>query len=213
MLGIFGLWGIFFLAGIIGAIFCMINRDFSYPFIGRWLKGKLFGAQITEVEMEEREDNWVSGVCHATAILQIWGVITPFIVWFSQKGRSAKLRLQALQAFFYQLIAAVTYIMVSVFGGLLYFIGIFGMLVFGVASNGSGNDAHVPPVFGILIFLFFGGMMLFFLIFMIAVPLYYLLAAVASVRTIRGHDFKYPILGKIIARRINTSSQKVTPAL
>ena len=110
MLGIFGLWGIFFLIGIIGAIFCMIGRNFSYPLIGRWLKGKLFDGQTTEEEMEEWEDNWVSGVCHATAILQLWGVITPLIVWFTQKERSMKLRFQALQATIYQLTAFAAYI-------------------------------------------------------------------------------------------------------
>ncbi len=69
--GMFGLWGLFFIFGIIGAVFCIIDRDFSYPLIGRWLKGKLFGDQITEVDMEVWEDNWVSGVCHSTAILQL----------------------------------------------------------------------------------------------------------------------------------------------
>lgn len=210
---IFSLWGIFFLGGILGAVFCMINRDFRYPIIGSWLGKKLFDEQITDAGFEKWEDDWVSGVCHSTAFLQIWGVITPLIVWFSQKGRSAKLRFQALQAFIYQFIAAITNILVSVFGGLLYFIFIFGILVFGGASKGSGNTEHIPPVLGILFFIFLGGLMLFWLVSMVAVPLYYLLAVVASVRTIRGHDFKYPILGKIIAHRIDIANQKVIPAL
>jgi uncharacterized Tic20 family protein len=191
----------------------MTNHNFRYPIIGSWLRKKMFDGQPSDAEIEKWEDSWVGGICHSTAILRIWGIITPLIIWFSQKGRSAKIRLQALQAIFYQLIASVTYIVLSVLGGVLYFLFIFGMLAFGVTTNSSGNNAHVPLGFGILIFLFIGGMMLFFLIAMIVVPLYYLLAAVASIRTIRGHDFKYPILGKIIARRIDVSNQKAATAL
>jgi uncharacterized Tic20 family protein len=207
ILSIFGLWGIFFLIGIIGAVFCMIDRDFRYPVIGKWLKKKLLDNQNIDADSEEWEDRWVAGVCHSTAILQYFGIITPLIVWFTQKERSAKVRFQALQAIFYQLTATIASILVSVLGGLLYFLFIFGMLAIGITSRGAANNTHIPPLFGILIIMFFGGLMLFWAISMIAIPLYYLLAAIASIRTIRGHEFMYPFLGKIIARKINAPKQ------
>jgi uncharacterized Tic20 family protein len=201
--------GIYFLGGIVGAVFCLTGHDFRYPVIGSWLRRKLFNGQPADSGGEEWEDNWVGGICHSTAILQIWGIVTPLIVWFSQKERSARLKLQALQAVFYQLIANVAYILFSVIGGVLYFIFIFGMVAVGTVGNGPANNAELPPGFGILTILFIVVMALFFLVYTIVVPLYYILAAVASIRTIRGHNFKYPILGNIIARRIGTPSQKV----
>jgi hypothetical protein len=46
------------------------------------------------------------------------------------------------------------------------------------------------------------GLILIWVISTVAVPLYYLFAATASLRIILGHDFNYPILGGMIARRI-----------
>ena len=205
MLSIFGLWSLFFLIGIIGAVFCMIGRNFSYPLIGHWLKGKLFGGQVTEEEMEELEDNWVSGVCHSTAILQLWGVITPLIVWFSQKERSMKLRFQALQATIYQLTAFAAYMIGTVAYMAFFFIMMFGVLAFSGPS--ASPNSKLSPIAGIILIVFFSILMIFWLLMMVATPIYFILAAAASILTIRGKNFKYPILGGIISRRI--APQKV----
>ena len=73
MLFIFGMWGLMFLFGIIGAVLCMMGKDFRYPFIGSWLQNKVLNAP-TEEEAERWEDAWVASICHATAILQLWGL-------------------------------------------------------------------------------------------------------------------------------------------
>ena len=205
MLSIFGLFGLFFLIGIIGAVFCMLDRDFNYPIIGRWLKGKLFGEQIREEETEKWEDNWVSGICHSTAILQLWGIVTPLIVWFTQKERSAKLRFQALQAAIYQLIAFAAYMIGTVAYMAFIFIMIFGLMMF--SGSPASPNSELSPAAGIISMLFFAILMIFWLIIMIAMPIYYLLAGAASILTIRGKDFKYPIIGGIISSRI--APQKV----
>ena len=211
-LGMFGIWGLFFMIGIIGAVFCMIDRDFNYPLIGRWLKGKLLGDQNTEAEMEEWEDNWVSEVCHSTAILQLWGVITPLIVWFSQKERSIKLRFQAMQAIIYQLAAFVAYMfgMVAYMAVLMLFF--VGTTAFGLADPTASTNGDLSPAVGIFSVIVFGVFMIFWLFIMIATPIYYLLAAIASLLTIRGKNFKYPILGGIIAKRMKAPQKEVIPA-
>jgi uncharacterized Tic20 family protein len=210
--GMFGLWGLFFIVGIIGAIFCIIDRDFNYPLIGRWLKGKLFGDQITEVETEVWEDNWVSGVCHSTAILQLWGIITPLIVWFSQKERSIKLRFQAMQAILYQLSAFILYMIGMTAYMAVFFMMFAGMAAFGLADPSASTNGELPPVIGIIFIIFLAVIMIFWLLMMIATPIYYILAAVASILTIRGRNFKYPILGGIIAKRMNLPKKEVIPA-
>jgi len=200
LLGMFGLWGLFFLGGIAGAVFCMANRDFRYPIIGRWLEQKVFSANTSEMESEEWEDNWVGGVCHSTAIIQIWGIVTPLIVWFSQKERSVKLRFQALQAAVYQMIAFAIYVVGMAAYVFVIFAMVFGAMAFsGVSASPNGE---LPPLAGVIILLFFAVLMIFWFLMMIGTPLYYLLAGLASVLTARGRDFKYPILGGIILRRL-----------
>lgn len=202
-LGMFGLWGLFFLIGIVGAVFCMINRDFNYPLIGRWLKKQIFNDQATELEMEEWEDNWVSGICHSTAILQIWGLITPLVIWFSQKERSMKLRFQAMQATLYQLIAFAAYIIGTGAYMVFFFIMMIGLFLFAPDASSTGPAGDLSPAAGIIFFIFVGIIMLIYLIAIIATPIYFVLAAIASILTIRGKDFKYPILGNILLRRMN----------
>ena len=203
MFVLFGMWGLYFLVGIIGAVFCLMGRDFRYPIIGSWLRKKLLTAETTDAEIEEWEDSWVSGVCHATAILQLWGIVTPLIVWFSQKGRSAKLRLQALQAAVYQLIAVIAYF-IGMFGYMaVFFAMMFGMILLG--GNSTVPIEELPPSARIIFTIFIFILMIFWLVMVVAVPAYFLLAAVAVIRTIRGHNFKYPILGGIIARRMSRS--------
>lgn len=199
---IFGIMGLSFVTGLAGGILCLLGRDFHYPFLGTWLQRYLFptgdpGSEISET----REDNWVAGVCHATAILQLWGVVTPLIVWFSQKERSARLRFQSMQAFVYQFIALAVYLLgMGVY--MVFFLGTMFTLILG-SSMGRSSDLQGAPAVIMLVFL--GVMMVFWFVMMIGMPIYYLLAGLAGVRVIRGHDFHYPILGRMIERRMATA--------
>jgi uncharacterized Tic20 family protein len=208
VLGIFGLFGIFFLYGFAGAVFCMMGNDFSYLFIGNWLKKKLFNEQVTDAEFEEWEDNWVSGVCHATAVLRFLGLITPLIIWVSQKERSMKIRFHSLQAIFYQGIAiAVGFISYIVLTGvyLLFFAGIF---IMGSSAGDAPKAADSSPIIVIIFFVFIAVFMLFWLASVIIVPVYYLLSAFAGISTMRGRDFRYPILGGVIAKRLGALNKQ-----
>lgn len=199
---VFGVLGLSFITGIAGAVYCLVGRDFRYPFLGKWLERYLSYDPDPETQIAEtQEDNWVSGVCHATAILQLWGVVTPLIVWFSQKERSARLRFQSMQAFVYQLIAFAAY-MLGMAAYMVFFFGMFSTLILG-SSLGGGRDLQGVPA--IMMLVFFAVMMLFWLLVMIVMPIYYLLAGWAGLRVIRGHHFRYPILGKLIERRMGAS--------
>lgn len=205
MLIIFGMWGVMFLIGFIGAVFCMLGKDFRYPILGNWLQHKLFNEQNTEEETEKWEDYWVGGVCHATAILQLWGMITPFIVWFSQKDRSPRLKFQSLQAVIYQLVATVAYLVSYVGFFFVYVIFIAALAMSGISTD-PGQD--LSPAFGIVFILMMAVFILVWLAWMALYPIYFILAGVATIRTMRGHDFKYPILGKILLKRMTPPSEK-----
>jgi uncharacterized Tic20 family protein len=199
---IFGFIGLFFLLGIAGAVACLLGHDFRYPILGRWLEKYLsYDANSESQIVETQEDSWVAGICHATAILQLWGVVTPLIVWFSQKERSTRLRFQSMQAFLYQLIALAAYILGMVIY-MVFFMGMFITMIVGRPMAG-GNEMQGLPAFMMSAFLIV--MIVFVLVVTIAMPIYYLLAGVAGYRVIRGHQFRYPILGKIIEKRIERS--------
>ncbi|MBI3176088.1 MAG: DUF4870 domain-containing protein [Chloroflexi bacterium] len=200
ILSIFGLWGFFFLGGLAGAVFCMTGHDFRYPIIGPWLKNKLFADQVTDEDFERWEDAWVGGICHLTVVVQLFGIITPLIVWFTQKERSVKLRLQALQAAFYQLISVIAYVLTSV-GSLVFFFVLMASVVIVVGGRDGSNESVYNTAGGVLLLLILGMFLVELLAFLL-VPLYYLLAGIGALRTMRGHEFKYPILGGILARRM-----------
>ena len=205
MLIIFGMWGLMFLIGFIGAVFCMLGKDFNYPILGNWLQRKMFNAHNMEEETNKWEDYWVGGVCHATAILQIWGMITPFVVWFSQKDRSPRLKFQALQAAIYQLVTTVAY-MVSYAGFFFIYLFFIGAIVMGGISTDPTQE--VSPAIGILLIIMIAVFMLIWLAWMVLYPAYFILAGIATIRTMRGHDFKYPILGKILLKRMSHQTDK-----
>ncbi|HSB00650.1 MAG TPA: DUF4870 domain-containing protein [Anaerolineales bacterium] len=197
-LSIFGFMGLFFLTGIIGAVFCLVGKDFRYPLIGKWLERYLPYNADSESQMDEtREDNWVAGICHATAVLQFWGIVTPLIVWFTQKERSVRLRFQSMQAFIYQGIVLVVYMA----GMMLYIVSFFGFfLFFAVGLMGEGGKIQGPV--GTIMLIVFVVIIVFWLVINLLMPIYYLLAAFAGVRVIQGRPFHYPIIGGILERRM-----------
>jgi len=204
---IFGMMGLFFLAGIIGAVSCLLGRDFRYPLIGKQLERRLpYNADSESPIDETEEDNWVAGVCHATAILQFWGIVTPLIVWFTQKERSTRLRLQAMQAAVYQGIALVVYIA----GMALYMVSFFVMFFISIVAWTANNGREIQGPVGLIILVFLAVIMILGLVFMLLMPIYYLLAGFASVRMIQGRPFRYPIIGKILEKRMKTP-QSVDP--
>lgn len=201
---IFAMFGSIFLLQFIAAIFCILGRDFRYPVIGSWLQ-KRFLNEEDEKEAEKWEDAWVGGVCHATAILQIWGMLMPVIAYLSQKDRSSSLKLQSLQAFLFQLIATAVY---TIGYSLFFFVYILFFAVLAISGIPSDPNQAVPPELGTTFVLI---MVVFTLLWgasMILYPVYLILAGIASIRTLRGHEFRYPILGNMLIKRIKSRSNK-----
>lgn len=199
---IFGLMGLSFLTGILAAVFCLLGREFRYPIIGKWLERHL--PYNIDMEIDEvQEENWVAGLCHATAVLQLWGIVTPLIVWFTQKERSARLRFHSMQAAVYQGIALVAYMA----GMVLYMLSFFGMFFILFAAGAMSEGREVRGPIGAAMLVFFGVTMIFWLVINLLVPVYYLLAGLAAVRVIQGHHFRYPIIGKMIEMRMEPSQK------
>ncbi len=185
---------LFMAAGIVGAVACLSGREFRYPFFGgrlaRYLEYQ--GAEGSQMP-DAQQDQLVAAVSHSTCVVLLWGLITPLVAWLTQRERSQFLRFQALQASIYQVLGALAYFVV--FG--LYMVSMLGVLGAAMAlGNDSGSAgagwlaAFMIPIFCVVC------------VAALAVPLYHLFGFLAALATLRGRDYRYPVLGSILARRM-----------
>jgi uncharacterized Tic20 family protein len=202
LIALFGMLGLYMLIGLVGAGFCIAGKDFRYPVLGHWLAKYLNDGNASEAEFsQEREDAWVAAVCHATAAIFMWGIAVPVIVWFTHRARSLRLGFQALQAAAYQGLAIVAYFIGVALYLFLFFAMMAALILGGALTSDAG--AEMPDWAGVgffIVMLLFG---LIWLVAMVATPTYYILSGVGSLRTLRGHDFRYPLMGRWIARKMD----------
>ncbi|RJP54501.1 MAG: DUF4870 domain-containing protein [Anaerolineaceae bacterium] len=191
----FGFMGIYVLFGIVGAVSCLLDKDFKYPILGKWLEKYLGrGASPTDPLDADKEDQWMAAMGHASAILLMWGLFTPFAIWLTQKDSSPRLRYQSLQAVIYQLFAVAGYFVFMA----LYMFMFFALFAGAILMSGSPQDSTGA----IFVFVFFGIMLIFMLAFALAIPTYHLFAMIAGIQVAKGKDYHYPLLGKFLARRM-----------
>jgi len=199
---IFGTLALYVLLGVLGGALCLAGREFRYPVIGKRL-ARFLGYHPGEAAPlnEAQEDRLVASVGHANAIVTLWGLIFPLVVWISQKDRSPLLRFQSLQALIYQGIGAIAY-----FGTMaIYMIFIFGWMFLVLANPETANspDAFAASLAPMLVFGF---------VYFVLGPIFLFFAVLAAVRILRGHDYRYPILGNQLARRMTLSASAAPEA-
>ena len=86
---------------------------------------------------------------------------------------------------------------------MLYFVFIFGVIGLAMFASGPGSSPS-PAGMGIAALPFLA----FVCLFALGGPAYQVLAFVAAVRVLNGHDFHYPILGSILAARLKPAEAK-----
>lgn len=138
---------------------------------------------MDEKQTSSQDDKVVGALAHAAAILPMWGIVVPTLIWVSQREKSEYIRQQASQALAWQ-IAQLS----LMFGGFIIYMGSF-FLMFGSFFFLNDMPADAPPPGFFLPFCVMGFILLTMLI-TIAVGLY------AAVRTLQGQDFTYPIIGQ-----------------
>jgi len=193
-----GLIGLYVLLPILAAISCALGKDFRYPILGNRLARYLGYDPITHAEeqnwlVEEHEDHWVAAMGHFSVIVLLWGMLIPLMVWILQSKRSAFLKFQSVQTLIYQGGTLLLY-----FGaGIVY---LFGFLVF-VATAGINGNADMNSSMGIGLVVFAISMLITFAIVLI-VPLLHILGQWAGYRVLKGDDYCYPIIGRLVENRM-----------
>jgi len=146
-----------------------------------------------------REDQLMAALCHASAMVPLIGMVVPLAVWLSQRERSGLLRFQAVQALVYQLVGLVAYFVLM--GCYMASMVLMFPIPFLGESLPRGNQFSPQLALMILaMVLFFGAMLLIGAAYSVGGPIYVLIALVGGWRVLKGHDFHYPLLGKMVTR-------------
>jgi len=203
---IFGLIGIYFILPVIGAVACALGKDFRYPIMGNQL-AKYLGYDLTQTGegqiwlTEDHEDRWVVSMGHFAVIIMLWGMLAPAAVWFTGGRRSDFLKFQSVQALAFQAATLLLYFL----AGALY----LGGTIFFLISVGGMDAANLDSAFGwIGLVVFFGSLLCTFFIVLL-VPLLHIMGQWAGYRILKGDNYRYPILGKWVERRL---SGKIEPS-
>lgn len=194
-----GLIGVYFALPIIAAIACAFGKDFRYPILGNRLAKYLGYDFVRSAEeeawlIEEHEDRWVASMGHFSVIVMLWGMLIPITAWIVQGKRSLFLKFQTVQAFAFQAGTLLLYglSMVIYFGGALLFIVSMGGMDAANLDSSSGTIGLV---------LFFISLLCVFGIILL-IPLLHILGQWAGYRILKGDDYRYPIVGKWLERRV-----------
>ena len=132
------------------------------------------------------DEKIMAAISNITAIVFFIGILAPIVIWITQKDKSPYLRFQALQAFAFQLLMIVIWLI----GFVCYFCGFIfpimgGMLLDQFGSGSGGEWLVIVPL------LVLAGMGLLELILV-------LYAIAGAVQCLRGKDFHYLVLGTAV---------------
>lgn len=199
----FVLIGIYFILPIIAAIACALGMDFRYPLMGNRL-ARYLGydlARSSEEQtwlVEEHEDRWVASMGHFAVIIILWGTLAPIAAWMIDGKRSPFLKFQSVQTVVYQAGTLLLYFA----AGFFY---VFGLIVFVMTIGFEGAVAldSSGGMVGAVVFLV---SLLIAMLIVLAVPLLHILGQWAGYRVLKGDEYRYPIVGKLVEKRVMKSN-------
>lgn len=203
----FGFFALYFVLPIVAALACVLGRDFRYPVLGGRLARYLEYEQMQKLDEQvwlekDHELRWVAAMGHFSVLIMLWGMLAPLTAWILQGKNSTFLKFQSAQTLVYQ-----------AFTTILYFIGIFSY-VFGLVLLLTLMQRFGMPDFnswnGIFNFIAFGALLLIAVVLLLFVPLLHILGQWAGYRVLKGDDYRYPLVGKLVERyasKYSTASQ------
>ncbi len=190
----FGLIAVYFALPIIAAVACALGKDFHYPMMGKRLARYVgYDSGIEQKGLiEDHADRWVVSMGHFAVIIMLWGLLVPLTAWILQGKRSLFLKFQSIQTLVFQVCITLLF-----FGGIfLYFIGAFVLL--GTLGLSGGAELTSAGIVGLVIFFIF---ILIFFVILLIVPLFHIMGQWAGYRVLKGDDYQYPVIGKLVEKR------------
>lgn len=200
----FSLLGLYFLMPFVAAIACALGRDFRYPIMGNRLARYLgfdrsYMADEQTWLIEDHEDRWVVSMGHFSVIIALWGMLAPLTAWILQGQRSLFLKFQSIQTLIYQGSVMLLYLV----AGAVYMFGFFALLL----MAGLGDDAAFSTPGGMIgLGILFGSLLVAVLIVLI-IPFFHILGQWAGYRVLKGDDYYYPVVGKLVHKRMSKQGE------
>lgn len=201
---IFGFFALYFVLPIIGAVACALGKDFRYPLMGDRLARYLdYHPALNSEEKwlnENHEFRWVAAMGHFSILVVIWGMLAPLTAWALFGKRDDFLRFQSIQTLVYQAAATVLF-----FGGaILYSLGLLLL----VAATGAIGNPEFNSSLGIVSTVLIGIILLISVIVLLLVPFLHILGQWAGYRVLKGDDYRYPLIGRLIDKRLSKASKR-----
>ena len=194
---VFGFFAIYFLLPIIAAVACALGKDFRYPFLGDRLARYLEYDSTQKPEEQEwlnedHEFHWVAAMGHFSILILLWGMLAPLTTWILYSKRNLFLRFQSIQTLVYQ--AGTTILLIA--GAFIY---LFGFLLL-VAGAGAIGQPNLNSTGGIVSIVIFGVALLISFLLLLLVPLLHILAQWAGYCVLKGDNYRYPLVGRLVER-------------
>lgn len=194
---VFGFFAIYFLLPIIAAGACALGKEFRYPMMGDRLARYLEYDPLQKSDQhvwlnEDHEFHWVAAMGHFSILIMLWGMLAPLTTWILYGKRSLFLKFQSLQTLVYQAGTTILYFA----GGFMYLFG-FLLLIVGTGIIGEPNFNSPAGIFGIIVF---GLSLLISFVLILIVPLLHILGQWAGYRVLKGDDYRYPLIGRLVER-------------
>lgn len=187
---IFGSRAFYIILPIIAAIACALGKEFRYPYMGNRLARYLeYDSTKEDWLSEDHENRWVAAMGHFSVIITLWGMLVPLTALLTQGKQNLFLKFQSIQTLIFQ---AVTLILLFV-ALFVYFSGFF--LVF--AAMGFIEAQFGSSSVMIILILFVVVSLVAAAIFL-AIPMLHILGQWAGYRVLKGDDYRYPLIGKLV---------------
>jgi uncharacterized Tic20 family protein len=195
-----GSLALYLLLPIIAAIACALGKDFRYPILGNRLASYLGYDPVQKPEeqtwlVEDHEFRWVAAMGHISVLILLWGMLAPLTAWILYGKRSLFLKFQSIQTLVYQAVVTILYFA----GTFLYIGGLIGVLA---AIGGLGPSADISS-FGIVGVVIFGAMLALGGVIILVIPLLHILGQWAGYRVLKGDDYHYPVVGRLVHKWIS----------
>jgi uncharacterized Tic20 family protein len=192
---VFGFFAIYFLLPIIAAVACAFGKGFRYPILGDRLARYLGYEPAQSADElvwlnEDHEFRWVAAMGHFSILIMLWGMLAPLTTWILYGKRSLFLKFHAIQTLVYQAGTTLLYFA----GGFLYLFG-FLLLIVGTSIIGERNFNSPAGIVGIIIF---GLSLLISFVLILLIPLLHILGQWAGYRVLKGDNYRYPLIGKLV---------------
>ena len=199
----FGFFALYFLLPIIAAVACALGRDFHYPILGDRLVRYLgydpaHAAEEQTRLVEDREFRWVAGMGHFSILIMLWGMLAPLTAGILYGKHSTFLKFQSIQTLVFQ--AAVTILYVG--AGSLY---LFGFLLL-IAVTGLTGEPDLNSSMGMSGIVILGVSFLISFVIVLLIPFLHILGQWAGYRVLKGDDYRYPLIGRMVDEWISRKS-------